>query len=85
MTVHKASVVASFDVTDGRITPVSIPTHIDLDDRGILKAVTLCPGCHAEIDESVCCCGSSTASHNQSDGHSPVPMGCVCHQERGTM
>lgn len=39
----------------------------------------VCPGCDHEIDEETCWCGEDSASHNQRSGHSPVPMGCRCH------
>lgn len=39
-----------------------------------------CGGCGAEIDPSVCCCGSTGCSQMY-DGHPFVPMGCNCHRE----
>lgn len=43
--------------------------------------VEFCPGCKAEIDPEWCWCGDLVPAHNPyNSGHSPVPMGCVCHQ-----
>lgn len=43
------------------------------------KPMTRCLGCQAEIDEETCWCGDPTDAHGYTSGHSPVPMGCVCH------
>ena len=40
----------------------------------------LCQYCKSEIDPDVCHCGTLTNEHTFYDGHSPVPMGCICHQ-----
>ena len=40
---------------------------------------SICSGCEKEIDEEVCHCGNLIEFHNVfNDGHSGVPMGCVC-------
>lgn len=38
----------------------------------------VCRGCHNEIDETTCCCGSECGGR---DGHPFVPMGCRCMVE----
>lgn len=38
-----------------------------------------CPDCKQEIDPDVCWCGILTDDHDPFyDGHTPVPMGCIC-------
>jgi hypothetical protein len=41
----------------------------------------ICPGCKGEIDPDWCWCGGHMDRHTMGDGHSPVPMGCVCHYD----
>lgn len=43
----------------------------------------ICWWCGAEIDPATCHCGSDINAHNYGSGHSPVPMGCVCHERGG--
>lgn len=38
----------------------------------------ICGGCKQEIDPDCCHCGSPMELHTWGDGHSPVPMGCIC-------
>ncbi len=40
----------------------------------------ICPGCKREIDPDTCHCGTAVSDHNQGSGHSPVSMGCSCHE-----
>jgi hypothetical protein len=49
--------------------------------------MTECPYCYHEIDPDTCHCGTATKDHTFGDGHSPVPMGCICHllHEPGAM
>lgn len=37
-----------------------------------------CPDCGRDIDPDYCHCGVRMDRHTEGDGHSPVPMGCVC-------
>jgi len=41
----------------------------------------ICWHCGAEIDPKICHCGDDVDGHGYHSGHSPVPMGCVCHLE----
>jgi hypothetical protein len=43
----------------------------------------ICWWCGAEIDPATCHCGVGIGDHGYGSGHGPVPMGCVCHLERG--
>ncbi len=43
-----------------------------------MDPVVICRGCGYEIDPEVCHCGDLIKMHSYGDGHSPVPMGCVC-------
>lgn len=39
----------------------------------------VCEGCNSEIDSSYCHCGQAEEDHGYyGNGHSFVPMGCVC-------
>ena len=38
----------------------------------------ICSSCGREVDEEVCWCGDYMKDHGGYEGHSPVPMGCVC-------
>lgn len=40
--------------------------------------IAFCEGCGKEIDPEVCHCGDLIVDHTISDGHYPVPMGCIC-------
>jgi hypothetical protein len=41
---------------------------------------SICDGCGREIDPDVCWCGDYIKDHDGiGQGHSPLPMGCVCH------
>lgn len=42
----------------------------------------VCDGCGQFIDEEMCPCGTPSADHTISDGHSPGVMGCICYQSR---
>jgi len=48
------------------------------------KEHEICSGCGEEIDPTVCECGdeiyynNDTANSRGHDGHSPVPIGCIC-------
>ena len=40
----------------------------------------LCIGCGEPIDPDVCVCGLPMDQHDpMCDGHSGVPLGCMCH------
>lgn len=51
--------------------------------RAARRGLTICRWCDCEIDEAWCHCGSATERHTAYSGHSPVPMGCRCHEDRG--
>jgi hypothetical protein len=38
-----------------------------------------CDGCGMEIDPDVCGCGDSIDGRLH-DGHTPVPVGCICYR-----
>jgi hypothetical protein len=42
------------------------------------RPADVCGGCNKEIDLEVCHCGSYIKDHGYEDGHSAVPMGCIC-------
>lgn len=51
--------------------------------RAAAAGRTICRWCDHEIDEAWCHCGSAVEQHTAYSGHSPVPMGCRCHEDRG--
>lgn len=51
--------------------------------RAASRGHAICTGCDHEIDEAWCHCGEATEQHTAYSGHSPVPMGCRCHEDRG--
>lgn len=47
---------------------------------------THCPHCEHEISDDTCWCGEDLDHrYGPSDGHVPVPMGCVCHLTPSTL
>ncbi len=40
--------------------------------------IPVCSSCKNLIDPECCHCGSPMKSHGYQDGHSGVPMGCLC-------
>lgn len=46
---------------------------------------SICRGCNAEVDCSVCWCGSDPGDldHRSMDGHPFVPSGCTCLMHGG--
>ena len=44
---------------------------------------TVCDGCGNAIDPELCGCGQLIAEHRWTggDGHSPIPVGCVCFRD----
>lgn len=51
--------------------------------RASRRECQICPGCDNEIMMDWCWCGASPDSHSAFSGHSPVPAGCRCHEDRG--
>lgn len=62
-------------------TAVDKPTRWDADNAAstLPDGHAICPGCEQQIDTDMCHCGSATDAHTLDDGHTPVPMGCICH------
>ncbi len=54
-----------------------------MDTRSL---AAVCDGCHHLIDEEVCQCGALAKSHSilTDPPHSPVAMGCNCHNKPAT-
>ena len=44
--------------------------------------IPVCPSCLNRIDPDCCHCGAPTEGHGYQDGHSSVPMGCLCGYDR---
>lgn len=51
-----------------------------LDGDVAANSMFWCANCNSEIDPTMCHCGETTDAHNQGSGHSPVAMGCRCHE-----
>lgn len=53
---------------------------IELLNRGaeLIPTRVVCKDCGKETDPDWCWCGDRIDLHHWTDGHSPVPMGCIC-------
>lgn len=64
------------------VAPIPAPHRSTIAKANPPPNPTWCEGCEREISDDTCWCGEDLDHrYGPSDGHAPVPMGCVCRMQ----